>query len=84
MVKMAHEGHQGIVCTKQLLRAHVWFPGIDKMVEKHVGNRLACQATIPCHSREPRQTSDLPTRPWKKISVDFAGPFPNKDMALVF
>ena len=33
MVKFAHEGHQGILRTKQLLRAHVWFPGIDVMVE---------------------------------------------------
>ena len=84
MVKMANEGHHGIVRTKQLLRAHVCFPGIDKMVEKHVGNCLACQATIRCHTREPLQMSDLPTRPWKKISMNFAGPFPNKDMALVF
>ncbi|XP_022787546.1 uncharacterized protein K02A2.6-like [Stylophora pistillata] len=83
MVKIAHEGHQGIVRTKQLLRAHVWFPRIDKMVEKHVGKCLACQATIPCHTREPLQMSDLPKSPWKKISVDFGGPFPNKDMALV-
>ena len=69
---------------KQLLRAHVWFPGIDKMVEKHVGKCLACQATTPCHTREPLQMSDLPTGPWKKNSVDFAGPFPSKDIALVF
>ena len=33
MVKFAHEGHQGIVRTKQLIRAHVWFPGMDAMVE---------------------------------------------------
>ena len=84
MVKIAHEGHQGIVRTKQLLRAHVWFPGIDKMVEKHVGKCLACQATTPCYTREPLQMTDLPTGPWKKISVDFAGLFPNKEMALVF
>ena len=51
---------------------------------RRIPNCLACQATIPCHTREPLQMSDLPTRPWKKISVDFAGPFPNKDMALVF
>ena len=63
MVKIVHEGHRGIVRTKQLLRAHVWFPGIDKMVEKHVGKCLACQATIPCHTREPLQMSDLPTGP---------------------
>ena len=83
IVTIAHESHQGIVRTKQLLRAHVWFLGIDKMVEMHVGKCLVCQATIPCHTREPLQMSDLPTGPWQKISVDFAGPFPNKDMVLV-
>lgn len=55
MVKIAHED---IVRTKELLRAHVWFRGIDKMVKKYIGKCLA--------------------------SVDFAGPFPNKDIALVF
>ena len=30
MVEIAHEGHQRIVRTKQLLRAHVWFPGMDQ------------------------------------------------------
>ena len=28
-VNLAHEGHQGIVKTKSLLREKVWFPGID-------------------------------------------------------
>ena len=28
-VEIAHEGHQGIVRTKQILRAHVCFAGID-------------------------------------------------------
>ena len=83
MVKTAHEGHQGMVRTKQLLCAHIWFPRIDKMIKKHVGKCLAGKATIPCHTREPLQMSELPKGPWKKISVDFAGPFPNKDMALV-
>ena len=84
MVTIAHEGHQGIVRTMQLLRAHVWFPGMDTMVEKHVGKCLACQSTTPCHTREPLQMTDLPRGPWQKVSVDFAGPLRNKDMALVF
>ena len=29
MIQIAHEGHQGIVRTKQMLQAHVWFPGIN-------------------------------------------------------
>ena len=32
----------GIVRTKQLLRAYVWFPGMDVMVERHVGKCLSC------------------------------------------
>ena len=41
MVRIGHEGHQGIGRTKQLLRAHVWFPIVDKVVEKQVGKCLA-------------------------------------------
>ena len=34
MVGIAHEGHQGQVRTKQLLRAEVWFPGSDRDTER--------------------------------------------------
>jgi hypothetical protein len=34
VIDLANEGHQGIVRTKQLLREKVYFPGIDKLVEK--------------------------------------------------
>jgi hypothetical protein len=30
VIDLAHEGHQGIVKTKQLLREKVYFPGIDR------------------------------------------------------
>ena len=42
---IAHQGHQGIVKTKQLLRSKVWWPGIDKDAEKLVVN---CLATVNC------------------------------------
>lgn len=28
---IAHEDHQGLVKTKQLLQAKIWFPGIDEV-----------------------------------------------------
>ena len=36
VVNLAHEGHQGLVKTKSLLRENVWFPNIDKLVESKV------------------------------------------------
>ena len=38
VVDNAHEGHQGIVKCKRLLRAKVWFPGMDAMMERKVNN----------------------------------------------
>jgi hypothetical protein len=34
VLELAHEGHQGIVKTKQRLRTKVWWPGIDAEAEK--------------------------------------------------
>ena len=34
VIELAHEGHQGIVKTKSLLRKKFWFPGKDRLVEK--------------------------------------------------
>ena len=43
IVKIAHEGHLGIVKTKMLLRSKVWIPEMDKLVEKEIQGCLACQ-----------------------------------------
>ena len=32
---LAHEGHFGVVGTKQNLRTKVWWPGMDKATERH-------------------------------------------------
>ena len=83
MIQMAHEGHQGVVQTKQMLCAHVWFPGIDAAVKNYTDKCLGCQANTPLDHREPLQMTELPDGPWEKVSMDFAGPLPNKDMILV-
>ena len=40
VVDLAHESHQGIVKTKDLLRDKVWFPGINQLMEKKVKSCL--------------------------------------------
>ena len=44
IVHIAHEGHQGMVKTKQLIREKVWFSGIDSLVT-HIINQCVLQCT---------------------------------------
>jgi hypothetical protein len=75
-VKLAHASHQGIVKTKQLIRETIWFPGIDKMVEKRIEECLSCKcSTHGGTTREPAQMTKIPDEPWKEVSMDFLGPF---------
>ena len=47
MIEIAHEGHLGQVQTKQLLRAHVWFLGMDTQCDKFVSMCIYCQSNTP-------------------------------------
>ena len=79
-VNIAHEGHQGIVKTKQLIREKIWFPGLDDEVKKVISDCLACQANVPDQRPDPLQMSPLPPDPWH---TDFCGPFPTGEYLLV-
>ncbi|KAK7919302.1 hypothetical protein WMY93_010586 [Mugilogobius chulae] len=82
-IRLAHEGHQGIVKTKALLRTKVWFPDIDRKAEAAVRNCLACQANTPVTQNEPLKMSPLPEAPWHSVSADFYGPLPSGEYLLV-
>ena len=82
-VSIAHEGHQGLVKTKQLLREKIWFPGIDDKVKQKIDRCVACQANS-CGSRpDPLQMSPLPPEPWHTVHMDFCGPFPTGEYLFV-
>ncbi|CAF1025218.1 unnamed protein product, partial [Brachionus calyciflorus] len=77
MVNIAHEGHLGIVKTKQLLRSKIWFPGIDKLVEDKIKTCLTCQAVEPSGGNiAPLAMTEMPNKPWEKVAIDFFGPIP--------
>ncbi|CAB4027524.1 Hypothetical predicted protein [Paramuricea clavata] len=56
VLPIAHEGHQGIVKTKMLLRSKVWWPGIDKQVAQTVKECIPCQAAV---NQSPKCQSSL-------------------------
>ena len=75
ILNIAHEGHQGVVRTKQLLRSCVWFPGINKKVESLINSCLACQAVDETSApNTPIQMTPMPEAPWTNVSIDFFGP----------
>ena len=82
-VNISHEGHQGIVKTKQVLRSAVWFPTMDCMTEDILRNCLPCQAATQQKPKRPLQMTELPERPWQKVSLDFSGPYPSGEYCLI-
>ena len=83
IISIAHEGHQGIVRTKQLLREKVYFPGIDKLVEETCKSCIPCLASVNKTIPEPLRMSKMPDYAFQEVSLDFCGPFPDGKYLLV-
>jgi hypothetical protein len=83
ILALAHEGHLGVVGTKQTLRTKVWWPGVDKEVEKYCKTCHGCQITSRPNPPEPIRSTVLPSEPWQDLSADFLGPLPKGEMVLV-
>ena len=83
IAQIVHDGHQGLVKTKSLLRAKVWFPRMDAMVEETVKTVCTCSAVQKDVRMQPLKMSPLSDRPWQCVTIDFSGPFPNGDYCLV-
>ncbi len=69
MLKKLHESHFGVTKTCALARTAIWWPNIDKDIEKMVSDCETCAASRPNRS-EPLVPSPLPNHPWEKIGAD--------------
>lgn len=83
IINAAHEGHQGIVKTKALLREKVWFPDMDRLVEEKLRGCNVCSTVMKDERIRPLNMSELPNKPWECLSADFGGPYPSGDYCLV-
>ena len=73
---LAHEGPLGIVGTKQNLQTKVYWPGMDKVAEKHCKSCHGCQLMAQPNPPEPIKSTPLPDAPWQHLAADLMGPFP--------
>ncbi len=75
VLELSHEGHLGIVRTKQQCRDFVWCPALDRQVEQFVRNCEPCivSGKSCCPRVAPIHPIPWPRGPWLKIQVDIFG-----------
>nr|XP_058952093.1 uncharacterized protein K02A2.6-like [Pocillopora verrucosa] len=82
-ISLAHEGHLGIVGTKQNLRSKVWWPRMDKAAEKFCKSCHGCQLVSRPDPPEPLRSTTLPEGPWQDLAIDLLGPLPSGHSIIV-
>ena len=82
-MRLAHEGHQGIVKMKARLRMKVWWPKIDSDAEQVRKSCHGCQVVGEFWVPEPMKGVKPPTGPWQDIAIDLMGPLPTGESLLV-
>ena len=84
IISLAHEGHQGIVKTKERLRSKVWWPGVDAEAERKCKSCHSCQVVSQTAPTQPLvKPTPLPQGPWEHLAADLLGPLPSGESLLV-
>lgn len=82
-IELAHGGHPGMTKMKQRLRAKVWWPKIDTDAENCVKKCHGCTMVSAPSAPEPLIRTELPSKPWQYIAIDYMGPLPSGHNLLV-
>ena len=83
VLNLAHEGHQGIVKTKESLRSKVLWPGIDQKAERRCRECFGCQLVtkyVPPPSIKPTRP---PESPWQEAARDLLSLLPEGEYLFV-
>nr|DAA65000.1 TPA_exp: gag-pol protein [Drosophila ananassae] len=83
-LELAHEGHPGETAMKRRLRSKVWWPQMDRAVEKFVKACRDCCLVSQAPRPPPMDRHLFPTGPWIWVASDLLGPLPNGEYILVF
>ena len=73
-----HVAHVGSSKMKMLARGYVWWPKMDQAIDDMSASCSQCLV----HRRNPEQEMvhpwEIPSGPWERVHVDYAGPFLEK------
>ncbi|CAG4992790.1 unnamed protein product [Colias eurytheme] len=69
-----HSTHQGIVRMKSFARSYVWWPGLDKDLERICNDCRTCAMVRPAPARAATHPWEWPQIAWYRVHVDFLSP----------
>ena len=78
VLRELHGGHPGVSRMKTLACMFVWWPHMGTEIKNIVQHCSQCQQVRSSPPAAPLQPWQLPTRPWARIHIDFAGPIEGK------
>ena len=78
-----HDVHPGMTRMKALSRSYVWWPKMDEEIEEMSRNCSTCIINQNHPAAAPSHPWEVPTGPWMRIHMDFAGPFLGKMFLIV-
>ena len=83
VLRLAHEGHQGIVKMKNRLRTKVRWPKIDHDAAQVCKSCHGCQVVGEFCAPEPMQRVEPPSGPRQDVAIDVQGHLPSGENLLV-
>uniref|UniRef100_A0A914DCM8 RNA-directed DNA polymerase n=1 Tax=Acrobeloides nanus TaxID=290746 RepID=A0A914DCM8_9BILA len=83
ILRQLHTSHPGMNRMKSLARSLCYWYGMDNDIERYVRNCDDCANAAKNPVKVPLQPWPTPLGPWKRIHIDFAGPFKNSYFLLV-
>ena len=72
MLEELHVAHPGMVRMKEVACSYVWWPNLDRSIERTVRNCTSCQQVRNLPSVAPVMPWIWPGAPWHRVHLDFA------------
>lgn len=77
ILEIGHEGHIAANGMKNKLRAKVWWRTMDKDIEHWTDTCDGCRLVRKSASPEPLMPTELPSKVWEQVAIDYLGPLPS-------
>lgn len=75
MIEQLHQSHPGMSRIKGLARSYMWWPQMDTDIENKVKACTICQENRKAPPCAPLHPLQWPEKPWRRLHIDYAGPF---------